>query len=75
MSEFWQLVEDEFGAVYGRTLARDHVLGSLAQRTAERALADGEDPRAVWLALCIDLEVPENRRWGREEPVTRRRRR
>ena len=68
MSEFWVLVEDEFGAGPGRTLVRDHVLGALAHRTAEQALEAGEDARSVWFALCEDLQVPAERRWGREEP-------
>jgi hypothetical protein len=68
MSEFWTLVEEEFGAGPGRTLVADHVLGALGHRTAEQALEAGEDARAVWFALCDDLQVPEERRWGREEP-------
>jgi len=75
MSEFWQLVDGEFGAAHGRTLVRDHVIGALGHRTAEQALAAGEQPRSVWLALCVDLEVPEERHRGREEPGHRRRRR
>ncbi len=75
MSEFWRLVDEEFGVAHGRTLVRDHVVGALGHRTAEQALGGGEDPRSVWLALCVELEVPEDRRWGREEPAARRRRR
>jgi hypothetical protein len=73
MSEFWVLVEDEFGAAQGRALARDHVVGTLGHRTAEQAIAAGEDPREVWFALCDDLQVPAERRWGRDEPGTGRR--
>jgi hypothetical protein len=62
MSEFWVLVDTEFGPLQGRTLVRDHVLGGLGHRTAERALAEGEDPRQVWRALCEDLHVPPARR-------------
>ena len=62
---------EEFGATYASTLARTHVLGSLGDRTAEQALADGEAPRTVWLALCEDLDVPEARRHGRELPRKR----
>jgi hypothetical protein len=74
-SEFWTLVDDEFGRAYGRTLVRDHVVGALGHRTAEQALAAGEDPRAVWFALCDELEVPPARRWGRDESADRARRR
>jgi Protein of unknown function (DUF3046) len=79
MSEFWILVDEEFGSGPGRALVRDHVVGSLGHRTAEQALAAGDDPRDVWFALCDDLEVPAERRWGtdqqqrRGQPTRRRR--
>jgi hypothetical protein len=66
-SDFWRLVDEEFGPGYGRTLVRDQVLGDLNHRTAEQALADGEAPRTVWFALCVEMAVPEERRWGRDE--------
>jgi hypothetical protein len=72
-SEFWALVDDEFGRAHGRTLTRDHVLFELGNRTAEQALADGEPLRQVWLALCEALDVPPERRWGREDVPRRRR--
>ncbi len=72
-SEFWTLLEEEFGAAHGRALARDHVLRTLAYRTPEQALAEHVDPREVWFALCEDLDVPPERRWGRD-PRDRRRR-
>jgi hypothetical protein len=75
ISEFWTLVDDEFGRAHGRLLVRDHVVGGLRHRTPLQALDDGEDPRAVWLALCVDLEVPPERHWGREQPKGSGRRR
>ena len=72
-SEFWELVDDEFGRAHGRSLAHDHVLFRLGNRTAEQALADGNDAREVWIALCDALDVPESRRWGQEQPQSRRR--
>ena len=74
MSEFWTLVDDEFGRAQGRTLVRDHVIGALGHRTAEQALEAGEEPREVWLALVADLEVPPERWWGRDTAGRRRRR-
>jgi hypothetical protein len=67
MSEFWTLVDDEFGRGQGRALVHDHVVGALGHRTAEQALEAGEDARDVWFALCDDLQVPTERRWGRQE--------
>jgi len=72
LSEFWGLVDGEFGPARGRTLVRDHVIGALGHRTAEQALAAGEQPRDVWLALAHDLEVPRERWWGPEESARAR---
>jgi hypothetical protein len=57
-----------------RGLTRDHVLFELGNRTAEQALADGEPERTVWFALCDALDVPQERRWGREDQPGARRR-
>jgi hypothetical protein len=65
-SEFWQLLEDEFGASYAPTVARDVVVEALGGRTAEQALAAGARPREVWSALCDVMQVPADRRWGRD---------
>ncbi len=70
-SDFWRLVDEEFGPGYGRTLVRDQVLGDLSHRTGEDALALGEEPRRVWLALCVEMNVPPERHWGRGEHETR----
>ena len=66
MSDFWRLMEDEFGAAYARSLARDHVLGALGNRTALQALEAGTRPREAWLALCADMDVPAERWLGKE---------
>jgi len=72
MSEFWDLVDAEFGRSYSRTLVRDHVLADLGNRTAEQAIAAGVPPRDVWTALCEDLDVPAERRFGVERSRGRR---
>lgn len=66
MSQFWSLMEGEFGAGYAHTLARHQVLGSLGDRTAEDALGAGIPPREVWHALCDAMDVPEERRLGED---------
>lgn len=66
LSKFWSLMNDEFGESYAGSLARDHVVGALGNRTALQALDQGESPRTVWLALCNDMDVPESRRLGVE---------
>jgi len=61
-SEFLRAVDDEFG---GRsvTLLHDLVLPGLG-RTASDALEGGVPPREIWLALCAETDVPEERRYG-----------
>jgi hypothetical protein len=66
ISDFWRLMEDEFGAAYAHSLARDHVLGALDNRTALQGLESGTAPREVWRALCADMDVPAERWLGRE---------
>lgn len=72
-SEFWELMREEFGAAYAATLAREHVVSALGERTAEQALTAGIDPRDVWLALCADLDVPRERWFGRDDQAKRAR--
>jgi hypothetical protein len=43
-------------------VAKDYVFASLDGRTVERALADGEEVKAVWRAVCDTFDVPESRR-------------
>ncbi|KQQ07813.1 DUF3046 domain-containing protein [Rathayibacter sp. Leaf296] len=72
LSDFRQLVDDEFGSAYARVLVSDLVLTELDGRTADRALQDGAEPREVWLALCRANDVPESR-WHGSDPGKRRR--
>ncbi|MGP0223814.1 MULTISPECIES: DUF3046 domain-containing protein [unclassified Paenarthrobacter] len=65
-SDFWRLMDDEFGAGYSRVLASSLVLAGVGGRTAVDALAAGFDPRDVWLALCDVQDVPPERRLGRD---------
>ncbi len=71
-SEFFRAIDDEFGA-NATSLVHDLALSAFGARTAEEALRDGEAPRDVWLALCAEMDVPANRRYGagRLEPRKR----
>ncbi|WP_111720773.1 DUF3046 domain-containing protein [Homoserinimonas sp. OAct 916] len=64
LSDFWQLVSDEFGEAYGRVLVRDLALTGLAGSTGAQALGAGVGARDVWLALCVAMDVPKNRWHG-----------
>ena len=67
-SEFLRAVDDEFGA-RADALTRDLVLGDIGM-TAQDALDSGVPPREIWLALCVETDVPSERRYGvgRREP-------
>ena len=55
-------MREQFGDAYAESVAKDYVLGALGGRTVERALADGEEPKVVWQAVCEDFDVPERLR-------------
>jgi hypothetical protein len=58
LSEFWSLMEQEFGRGYAAVVADQRVLTSLGGRTVDQAIADGEPVRRVWEAVVRDLDVP-----------------
>ena len=66
LSQFWTFMNDEFGATYAASLARDVTLAALGGRTAQEALDAGVPPRQVWIALCDAQDVPESRRHGKD---------
>jgi hypothetical protein len=66
VSEFFRLVDEEFGVARGRSLVHDQHLTALGDRTPAQALAAGAEPRTVWLAMCEALDVPPERRLGRD---------
>jgi hypothetical protein len=71
-SEFLRAVDAEFGGRAG-ALVSDLVLTEIGGRTAAEALEAGVPPRAIWLALCEEVDVPVSRRYGvgRLEPRRR----
>jgi Protein of unknown function (DUF3046) len=71
VSKFWELMNDEFGEAYASTLARQHHVRALGDRTVLEAIDAGEPPRRVWLALCDDMDVPESRRLGADRTPPR----
>jgi hypothetical protein len=68
LSQFQALMTDEFGTAYAQVISRDLVLGALGDQTADAALAAGEDPKVVWLALCEANHVPKERWAGKPQP-------
>lgn len=52
----------QFGEAYAHSVAKDYVLAGLGDRTIDRALADGEDVKKVWRAVCDSFNLPETLR-------------
>lgn len=55
-------MREQFGDVYAESVAKDFVISQLDDRTVNQALADGEDPKAVWRAVSDTFNVPERLR-------------
>jgi hypothetical protein len=52
----------QFGENYAASVAKDFVLAGIGDRTVSQALADGEDVKTVWLAVCDAFNVPDSLR-------------
>lgn len=59
---FWERMAEFFGEAYAASVAKDHVLSTLGGRTVDKALADGEDAKAVWRGVCEAFNVPDRLR-------------
>ncbi|MFP7364645.1 DUF3046 domain-containing protein [Corynebacterium callunae] len=66
LSEFQHLIADEFGQTKGEWIAHSHVLGSFGV-TVNEAVENGEDLREIWIQLCDDFSIPEERRLGSDD--------
>lgn len=62
LTVFWDKMRGQFGAAYAASVAKDYVLAGLGSRTVDQALAQGAEPKAVWLAVCEAFDVPEKAR-------------
>ncbi len=62
LSEFWTRMRAQFGDTYASSVAKDHVLASLGERTVNQALEDGVDAKTVWRAVCQEFDVPQSLR-------------
>jgi hypothetical protein len=59
LTEFWDKMRAQFGEAYAESVAKDYVIASLGSRTVNQALADGEDAKVVWRAVCDAFHLPE----------------
>jgi hypothetical protein len=62
LTVFWERMRAQFGEAYAESVAKDYVLSGLGGRTVSKALADGEDAKIVWRAVCETFNVPESLR-------------
>jgi Protein of unknown function (DUF3046) len=62
LTEFWTRMRAQFGDVYADSVAKDQVLAGLGSRTVNQALAEGEDTKVVWRAVCEAFRVPDRLR-------------
>jgi len=62
LTAFWERMNAQFGEAYAQSVAKDYVFANLGGRTIDRALADGEDVKAVWRAVCETFNVPDSLR-------------
>ena len=62
LTAFWERMNAQFGEAYAQSVAKDYVLAGLGGRTVERALANGEDVKTVWRAVCEAFNVPDSQR-------------
>jgi hypothetical protein len=62
LTVFWERMGSFFGETYAESVAKDYVLSNLGGRTVDKALADGEDAKVVWRAVCEAFNVPDSLR-------------
>ena len=61
LSDFWWRMERRFGESYARSLAADYRVSALGA-TVNEALERGDPPKAIWRAVCQELDVPSGLR-------------
>lgn len=67
LTEFHQLVQDEFGADRAQWIVETQVL-SRYEKTSAELIDSGVDPREAWRGLCEVFDVPEERWLGVDRP-------
>jgi hypothetical protein len=63
-SRFFNLMQDEFGD-FAAVILSDTRLDQLFDSTAQELLAKGVEPRDIWQAICLQLNVPKERWQGK----------
>jgi hypothetical protein len=61
-TEFWSRMEAALGPAYAKPWASQYVLADLGGRTVQEALRAGADPKEVWRAVWVALDLPATER-------------
>ncbi len=59
LTEFWERMDNQFGAAYARSVAADYRVPKLAA-TVNEAIAAGVDTKMIWRAVCDAFELPKS---------------
>lgn len=62
LTVFWDRMNSQFGEDYAASVAKDYVLADIGGRTVSQALAEGQDAKVVWKAVCEAFDVPDSLR-------------
>ncbi len=62
LTVFWERMGERFGTAYAESVARDVSFAAFGGRSVVEALAAGEKPKTVWLAVCDLYDVPAHER-------------
>jgi hypothetical protein len=57
LTDFWNRMDERFGAAYARSLAADYRLPLLG-RTIEEAISAGVETKEIWQAVCAEFDMP-----------------
>jgi len=61
LTDFWNRMEERFGATYARSVAADYRLPALGA-TIDEAIAAGVETKDIWRAVCDEFDIPANLR-------------
>jgi len=57
LTDFWNRMEERFGATYAHSLAADYRLPALGA-TVDEAIASGVETKDIWRAVSAEFEMP-----------------
>jgi hypothetical protein len=61
LSQFHELISEEFGAQFGQVLIQDVALLDHQDQTPAQLIRLGVDLKEIWLSICKQQSVPKER--------------